>query len=69
MLFFSSDDLLSVQRLNWDNSFLIHQGRPFFILPVVSPAAGRGIGQFEEDGKMPHIFSRILSAKCLAREI
>jgi hypothetical protein len=35
----------------------------------VSPAAGRGIGQFEEDGKMPHIFSRILSAKCLAREI
>jgi hypothetical protein len=35
----------------------------------VSPAAGRGIGQFDQEGKMPHTFRRILTAKCLAPEI
>jgi hypothetical protein len=35
----------------------------------VSPAAGRGIGKLDQDGKMPHPFNRILTAKCLAPEI
>jgi hypothetical protein len=35
----------------------------------VSPAADRRIGQFDQVGKMPLTFSRILTAKRLAPEI
>jgi hypothetical protein len=52
MLFFSSDDLLfGVKVFGLVLIFLIHQGRPFFILPGVIQAAGQKSSQSSQKRK------------------
>jgi hypothetical protein len=42
MLFFASDDLLSFGVPVFGGKNIIHQGRPFFIIPMVQKFRGLG---------------------------